>query len=206
MDPGVELFHMAALWRLVVVYPNNWLLCAVSTIFIWSLCLFPAKIIFIRISSKDILPAGSLREKGGAFVTLEKRGALRGCIGHMAADRPLYLTVQEMAIQAATGDPRFPPVRPEEVGEIGIEISVLSPLKRVAGPEEIRVGEHGIAVSRGAHRGILLPQVATREGWDREKFLGMTCLKAGLPFDAWKSGEVTIEVFSAEVFGEKETP
>lgn len=146
----------------------------------------------------------TLLEKAGAFVTLEKKGDLRGCIGHMAADKPLSLTVQEMAIQAATGDPRFPAVSVTELPEIEIEISVLSPLRRITDPSEIQVGEHGLIVSQGWYRGVLLPQVAVREGWDREKFLGYTCLKAGLPFECWKSGRVQIEVFSAEVFGEKE--
>jgi AmmeMemoRadiSam system protein A len=145
-----------------------------------------------------------LREGAGAFVTLERRGELRGCIGHMAADKPLYLTVQEMAVQAATGDPRFPPVTSEELPEVEIEISALSPLRTIADPSEIRIGEHGVVISRGVNRGVLLPQVAAREGWDREKFLGYTCLKAGLPFDSWKSVEVKIEIFGAEVFGEKD--
>ena len=146
----------------------------------------------------------ALREKAGAFVTLEKKEGLRGCIGHMAADKPLSLTVQEMVIQAATGDPRFPPVSMNELQEIEIEISVLSPLRVIHDPSVIRVGEHGLVVSRGLNRGVLLPQVPVREGWDREAFLGTTCLKAGLPFDSWKSGEVQIEVFTADVFGERE--
>ncbi len=147
----------------------------------------------------------SLIQKAGAFVTLEKMGELRGCIGHMAADRPLHLTVQQMAIQAATGDPRFPPVTKEELREIEIELSILSPLRMINDPSEILVGEHGLVVSEGFHRGVLLPQVASREGWDREKFLGYACLKAGLSFEHWKSGTVQIEVFTAEVFGEKDT-
>lgn len=157
-----------------------------------------------------LLPADpALREKAGAFVTLEKRtGAadgsktLRGCIGHMTADKPLYLIVQEMTIQAATGDPRFPAVQFGELPDLQIEISVLSPLRSLRDPSEIQVGEHGLIVSQGFRRGVLLPQVPVREGWDRETFLGYTCLKAGLPFDAWKKGDVEIEIFSAEVFGE----
>lgn len=154
-----------------------------------------------------ILPSDpALHEKAGAFVTLEKEGELRGCIGHMAEDKPLYLAVQEMAVQAATGDPRFPAVRIDELPAIEIEISVLSPLRVVADASEIRVGEHGIVVSQGWRRGVLLPQVPLREGWDREKFLGYACLKAGLPFESWKSGDVEIQIFTAEVFGEKDVP
>lgn len=154
-------------------------------------------------SFRELAPTSpALREKAGAFVTLEKEGDLRGCIGHMAADKPLYLTVQEMAIQAATGDPRFPAVQADELPEIKIEISVLSPLRLVRDPSEVQVGTHGLVVSQGIRRGVLLPQVPMREGWDREKFLSYTCLKAGLPFDSWKTGETEIEVFTAEVFGE----
>jgi AmmeMemoRadiSam system protein A len=153
----------------------------------------------------SVTPNGAgLKENAGAFVTLEKQGMLRGCIGHMAADRPLYLAVQEMAIQAATGDPRFSSVTRNELPEIEIEISVLSPFRRISDSSEIRIGEHGLVVSQGMHRGVLLPQVPVREGWDREKFLGYTCRKAGLPFESWKTGNLQIEIFSAEVFGERE--
>ena len=153
----------------------------------------------------EIVPSEpALIQRAGAFVTLEKMGELRGCIGHMTADRPLHLMVQQMAIQAATGDPRFPPVTKEELKEIEIELSILSQLRLINEPSEIVVGEHGLVVSEGLHRGVLLPQVAIREGWEREKFLGYTCLKAGLSFDRWKVGTVQIEAFTAEVFGEKE--
>jgi AmmeMemoRadiSam system protein A len=151
-----------------------------------------------------------LRERGGAFVTLEIGGALRGCIGHLVPDRPLFLTVQEMAIQAATGDPRFAPVGPEELVGLEIEISVLSGFRRIQDVSEIRVGEHGLIVGEGGEgrggrrRGLLLPQVATREGWDVPKFLSATCRKAGLPTDAWRRGGLFIEVFTAEVFSEKD--
>lgn len=145
----------------------------------------------------------SLTERRGAFVTLERHGVLRGCIGHMADDRPLALCVQEMAIQAATADPRFPPVTIEELPEIEIEISALTPFRQVSDFSEIQVGQHGLLVVKGTHRGVLLPQVATREHWDRETFLSYTCLKAGLPFEDWRSGEAQIFVFQAEVFGER---
>ena len=147
----------------------------------------------------------ALQEKAGVFVTLQKRGELRGCIGHMTADRPLFRVTQEMAVQAAAGDPRFSSVTLEELPEIEIEISVLSPFQPISHPDEIRIGEHGLTVSQGHHRGVLLPQVPVRENWNREEFLGATCLKAGLPRDGWKSGDVRIEVFTAEVFGEQES-
>lgn len=161
----------------------------------------------------SIQPKGPhLQERGGAFVTLESHGNLRGCIGHMVADKPLYLSVQEMAIQAATGDPRFPAVTLEELSEIEIEISALSPLVVLPHDRlsEIRVGEHGLVISCGRspaggwQRGVLLPQVASREGWDRETFLSYTCRKAGLPLNAWKNPETVIETFTADVFSEKE--
>src|SRR5262245_56545173 len=102
----------------------------------------------------------------GAFVTLHKQGQLRGCIGHLHADHPLYATVREMAMAAATQDPRFPPVQAEELKEIDIEVSVLSPFREIQDVGEIEVGRHGLIASRGGHRGLLLPQVATEYGWD----------------------------------------
>ena len=147
-----------------------------------------------------------LEDRGGAFVTLDSHGNLRGCIGHMAADKPLCLSVQKMAIHAATADPRFQPVTLGELSEIEIEISVLSPLAVLPHDRlsEIRVGEHGLVISHGRSRGVLLPQVAAEHGWDRETFLSHTCRKAGLPADSWKSPETVIEIFSADVFSEKE--
>ena len=145
-----------------------------------------------------------LREPRGAFVTLRKRGELRRCIGRFESDLPLDRTVAEMAVAAAIHDPRFPPLTGDALGEIEIEISVLSTLTRITDFGQIRVGEHGLVVSRGPHRGVLLPQVATEEGWDRETFLGMTCRKAGLSFDSWKQADIEISIFSAEVFGERD--
>ncbi len=143
-----------------------------------------------------------LARPAGAFVTLHEAGALRGCIGTFQADRPLYRNVAEMARAAAFEDPRFPPLRPEEFGRIDLEISVLSPMRR-ARPEEVEVGRHGVYIVHGLHRGVLLPQVAVEQGWDRETFLDHTCLKAGLPPGAWRHG-AEVYVFEAEVFGEKE--
>lgn len=138
----------------------------------------------------------------GAFVTLHKQGRLRGCIGTFEAQGPLLETVQRMVVAAATTDPRFPSVEKEELPELDLEISVLSPLQKVSA-EEVQVGVHGVYITRGFQRGVLLPQVATEHNWDRETFLDHTCLKAGLPSSAWRDSDVTIEAFSAEVFGEK---
>lgn len=146
---------------------------------------------------------GALGEICGAFVTLHKGGDLRGCIGNMVGYGPLVETIQEMAIAAATEDPRFPRVREDELKDIDIEISVLSPMKKIKDVCEIEVGRHGIIMRRGMNQGVLLPQVATEWNWDRDEFLRHTCQKAGLPTEAWKEPETIIEIFSAEVFGEK---
>lgn len=146
---------------------------------------------------------GELALKCGAFVTLHKKGMLRGCIGHMVGMKPLVETVQEMAIAAATEDSRFPSVKTDEMKDIDIEISVLSPMKKITDVSEIQVGVHGIMMSQGWRRGVLLPQVATEQGWDRDTFLTHTCYKAGLSPDAWKSPETTIEIFSAQVFDDR---
>ncbi|MGQ9920627.1 MAG: AmmeMemoRadiSam system protein A [Desulfobacca sp.] len=143
---------------------------------------------------------GALQEPRGAFVTLEKKGALRGCIGYIEAIKPLAVTVQEMAYAAAFKDPRFPPLRPEEYQDIEIKISVLSPLQRLHQVEEIQVGRHGLYICRGPYRGLLLPQVATEYHWDRETFLQQTCRKANLPLLAWQDPETEIYIFSAEIF------
>ena len=145
----------------------------------------------------------NLCSRRGAFVTLHKRGMLRGCIGVFAGRGPLYQTVSEMAIASGWEDPRFPPLDASELDEIEIEISVLSPLQP-ARPEEIEVGKHGIYITKGFSRGVLLPQVAVEYGWDRETFLAQTCLKAGLHPDAWKEPDTKIEIFTAEVFSEKD--
>ncbi len=141
-----------------------------------------------------------LKEPRGAFVTLQKHGELRGCIGHMVTSRPLYETIAEVAVAAAVHDPRFPPVTADEFKELNLEISVLTPLRRISNVEEIQVGTHGILMERGSAGGVLLPQVATEYGWDRKTFLENTCLKAHLPIDAWKDERTEIYIFSAEVF------
>jgi hypothetical protein len=135
----------------------------------------------------------------GAFVTLKKRGELRGCIGYIEPVFPLYETVIRTAIFAATQDQRFPPVTREELADLEFEISVLTTPERIDGPGRVAVGKHGLVISRGENRGLLLPQVAVENGWDRETFLAQACAKAGLPRDAWKKG-AEIAVFEAIVF------
>ena len=147
-------------------------------------------------------PTETLKTVCGAFVTLHKRGSLRGCIGNIIGTKPLAETVKEMAISSAFHDPRFPPLSKEEFKDIDIEISVLSPLKKIDSIEEIKIGEHGIYIQRGAASGVLLPQVATEQGWDRDTFLTHTCYKAGLPASCWEDPQTEISIFSAIVFGE----
>ncbi|TAM82099.1 MAG: AmmeMemoRadiSam system protein A [Acidobacteria bacterium] len=145
-------------------------------------------------------PAPALMEPRGAFVTLRKHGDLRGCIGHVQTSAPLYTTVQECAVAAALADPRFPPVMPDEAPLLHMEISVLTTPKDIA-PDRIVLGEHGLIITRGWRRGLLLPQVPITWNWNREQFLEETCFKAGLPADAWKKG-ARIEAFTAEIFEE----
>ncbi|HYA39841.1 MAG TPA: AmmeMemoRadiSam system protein B [Syntrophobacteraceae bacterium] len=141
-----------------------------------------------------------LKEPRGAFVTLYKRGELRGCIGQIVARMPLADAVEAMAQEAAFGDPRFPPLRSDELGDIKIEISVLTPLQKVASTDDIEIGKHGIVIARNGSMGLLLPQVATEYNWDRTEFLEHCCLKAGLSRNMWKDKETEIYTFSADVF------
>ena len=143
-----------------------------------------------------------LAEPRGAFTTLYFRGELRGCVGHVYPIDSLYRTVAETARAAAFEDARFWPITLEEAAELEISLSVLSPLRTVQ-PEQVEVGRHGLLASLHQHRGLLLPQVPIEHGWDRIAFLEQTCLKAGLPPDAWQSG-AQIEVFTAEVFGDRD--
>ena len=140
---------------------------------------------------------------GGAFVTLRVADTLRGCIGHVEADRPLVDIVLRVAAAAASEDPQFPPLRPPELSDVVIEISVLGPLETCPGPGDIEVGRHGLVVADGERRGLLLPQVAVEWGWDGHTFLSQTCVKAGLKPDAWRS-RLQIFTFEAEVFREGE--
>ena len=143
-------------------------------------------------------PEPALQGHQGCFVSIKKNGTLRGCIGSFVSDRPLYKLVQEMAISAATRDPRFYPMKPADLAEFAIEISVLSPLEKIASPEEIKVGTHGIYLEKNSCRGVLLPQVAIEYGWDKDTFLSQTCYKAGLKPDDWKEG-ADIYVFTAQI-------
>ena len=147
-------------------------------------------------------PSAHLAELRGAFTTLHRCGALRGCIGYVIPLHPLYHTIAETAAAAAFRDPRFAPVGVDELPELQIEISVLSPLAPIK-PEDVEVGRHGLIVTFGHARGLLLPQVSLEWAWGREKFLSETCRKANLPPDAWKQG-ARLEAFTAEVFGESQ--
>jgi AmmeMemoRadiSam system protein B/AmmeMemoRadiSam system protein A len=146
----------------------------------------------------------TLREKRGAFVTLHKHGSLRGCIGNIHGNKPLYLTIEEMAIASAFNDPRFKPVTEGEIKDLDIEISVLTPLRKIDNVEDIQVGKHGIYIEKGYYSGLLLPQVATEYRWDMTTFLEQTCNKAGLPKGAWKDKDTRIYIFSADIFSEGE--
>jgi uncharacterized protein len=139
----------------------------------------------------------------GAFVSIFRQGDLRGCLGRLTSPLPLPQLIVEMAQEVADSDPRFEPVASHELPFIAVEISVLTAKREIGSVAEIEVGRHGLIIERGMNRGLLLPQVATEHRWDRDTFLDHTCLKAGLPVDAWKRG-ARIFVFEAEVFGERE--
>jgi len=146
----------------------------------------------------DDMPA--LDAPCGAFVTLKIAGRLRGCIGTIHARNPARETVSEMAESAARRDPRFSPLGPDEVDDVSIEISLLTPLERIDDPAAVEVGRHGLYVVQGRWTGLLLPQVPGEYGWDREEFLAKTCTKAGLPEDAWRDPDTEIYRFEAEIF------
>ncbi len=148
----------------------------------------------------EVPPGGHLEEKRGAFVTLTKQGMLRGCIGHIQGNLPLVDTIKEMARAAAFNDPRFPPVTREELDDLELEISVLTPLRLIKDVKEIEVGLHGLYLECQGYAGLLLPQVATEYGWNREEFLAHTCMKAGLSNTCWRQSETRIYIFSADIF------
>jgi AmmeMemoRadiSam system protein A len=139
---------------------------------------------------------------GAVFVTIHRRGELRGCIGHIEPDEPLGRAIARCAVAACSSDPRFPAVGATELPHLDLELSLLGPLEPIAGPDDIEIGRHGLVVESGWHRGLLLPQVATEWKWDCETFLAQTCHKAGLPRDAWKHG-AKLWRFEAEVFGDE---
>lgn len=145
----------------------------------------------------------ALSRRGAAFVTLRAQGELRGCIGYLAHDTPLFEVIQDKAVAAATLDPRFPALTPEELAEVDIEISILSPLRRVAHPEQIQPGVHGAAIYFQGRQGVLLPKVASDRSWDRETFLDQLCLKAGLAEGSWKHGPA-LYAFTSLDFGDEE--
>ena len=155
-------------------------------------------------------PSETVLLPAGAFVTLrvsDPRGgepALRGCIGHIIARQPLNETVRDAAVAAAFRDPRFAPITLPELETVRFEISVLSPLRRVSSPEEVIPGTHGVMLSATGHSGLLLPQVATEQGWDRETFLTHCCYKAHLAPECWRHPSTEIQVFTATVFDETE--
>ncbi len=161
--------------------------------------------ILALVEGRDIsfsVPSPHLAEPRGVFTTLYSEGKLRGCVGFPVAAHSLFKAVAETARAAASEDPRFAPVSPPEARTLQISISVLSQLRPV-GVDEIEVGRHGLVISEGTRRGLLLPQVPVEHGWDRNTFLEQTCLKAGLSPDAWRIG-ARIEAFTAEVFGDSD--
>ncbi len=154
-----------------------------------------------NMDERELSPA--LKTPCGAFVTLKESGQLRGCIGRFDATEPLYRVVQQMAIAAATEDPRFPSVQKGEMDRVDIEISVLTPMKKISSVDEIQMGKHGIYIKKGNRSGTFLPQVATETGWTKGEFLGHCAQdKAGLGWNGWKDAEIF--VYEAVVFGEKE--
>lgn len=154
-------------------------------------------------ASKPNPPEPALNRPCGCFVTITRSGRLRGCIGTFSSDRPLYQEVAQMAVAAATTDPRFAPMQPEELVDIQLEISVLSPLRKIRETDSIKIGTHGIYLQRGEQRGVLLPQVAVEYGWDRDTFLQQTCRKAGLAANAWQAPDTDIFIFSATIISEQ---
>lgn len=159
-------------------------------------------VVAARVRGRDEPPAPSLGDlpRCGVFVTLTRHGALRGCIGHIVGDRPAVALVREMAVAAARDDPRFPPVGPDELDDIEVEVSLLTPLE-AAGPDDVIPGEHGVVLRLGGRMGVFLPQVASDQGWDRATLLEQLSRKAGLPRDAWRDTGARLEVFRTQVVG-----
>ena len=162
---------------------------------------------FIKLGKPTTIDSSNLsldlKFKAGAFVTLHKNSRLRGCIGRFTANDTLYKTVQEMAISAATQDSRFDKVSVDELDELHIEISVLTPLKQINSIDEIEIGKHGIYIKKDFYSGTLLPQVATENNWNKDEFLGYCSKhKAGLEWDSWKNDDVQIFTYEAIIFSE----
>lgn len=144
----------------------------------------------------------SLNERAGCFVTLKKDHHLRGCIGNFQSHKPLYREVAQMAVAAATQDPRFSPLTAAELDQVKIEVTILSPLEKFTDPAEIIIGRHGIYLENGLHRGVLLPQVATENNWDSLTFLRQTCNKAGLSENMWQAPDTELYRFSGQIIRE----
>lgn len=143
-----------------------------------------------------------LNFKHGCFVTIKQEGNLRGCIGNFQSERPLFKEVAEMAMASSSSDPRFYPLKIQDLDSISLQISVLSPLVKIDNIDEIIIGKHGIYLELNHCRGVLLPQVATENHWDRTTFLNQTCVKADLPTTAWQDSDADIYIFSAQIFGD----
>ncbi len=155
-----------------------------------------------RVTGPPAVPSsGPLAEPRGVFVTLTRAGELRGCTGYSEPHKPVAEAVRDLAISSAARDTRFSPVRPEELAEIHIEVSVLTPLHPID-PAEVVIGRHGLVARRRGRTGLLLPQVAPEWGWDVPQFLAHTCKKAGLPPDAWRDPECELLAFEAQIFDE----
>jgi len=154
-----------------------------------------------RRPTKIVPLPGTLSEPAGVFVTLKVDRKLRGCIGRLEPAEPLSQAVADAAQLAACQDPRFKPMKPVELTQLGVEISVLSPLQPID-PANIEVGKHGLMIRRGGFRGLLLPQVAVEHRWNPQQFLEETCMKAGLPADAWREARTEILGFTAEIFSD----
>lgn len=152
---------------------------------------------------RDLSPA--LSRPQGVFVTLKKHGELRGCIGHTVADLPLGQVVGSMALQAAFNDPRFPPLESSELDEITIDVSLLSPLVQVKGPDDVVLGRDGVSFRKDGHAGLFLPEVAVEQGWNREQLMNNLCRKAGLPEESWRKGG-ELYTFTTTVLHERANP
>ena len=154
-----------------------------------------------------VAEAGAFPEASGAFVTIKRHGRLRGCIGTLECSRPLPQEIARVAVSAAREDPRFEPLGAAELEDLEVEVSILGPLEPIdpLDPDAFAIGRHGLVVEQGSRRGLLLPQVATEWGWDRDTFLAQTCVKAGLPPDAWRQG-ATVYRFAGEAFSDGSNP
>lgn len=158
----------------------------------------------VRQEALPVTPTGeTFPPASGTFVTIRSGGELRGCLGTLSCDRGLGREVARCAAEAAVEDPRFPAITAEELEDVSFEVSVLGPLEQVdpLAPDAVTVGVHGLVVESGRLRGLLLPQVALEWHWSADEFLERTCVKAGLPADAWRHG-ATVQRFTADVFGE----